>query len=45
MVELHFSLRCSEYFSAAATVKLQASIVTTMLVVAARMLLRLVEVH
>jgi hypothetical protein len=45
MVELHLSLRCSDWFSTAATIKLQAGVATTVLVVALRLLLRLGQIH
>jgi hypothetical protein len=45
MVELHLSLRCSDWFSSATTIRLQASVATTVLLVAVRLLLRLVQVH
>lgn len=45
MVELHLSLRCSDWFSTAATIKLQAGVATTVLLVAVRLLLRHVQVQ
>lgn len=45
MVELHLSLRCSKSFVTTATIKVQAGVATTVLLVAVRLLLGLVEVH
>ena len=45
MIELYLSLRCTERFSTAATIRLQASVGTTVLLVALRLLLRLARVH
>jgi len=45
MVELHLSLRFSEYFATTATVRMQAGVVIAVFMTAARLLVRVILAH